>query len=107
MQLSPGIEIPDTVRVAGNEIKIILEDKVPDNNYGYWSDVTNTIHLARTIEEKYAGVVTLTPNQIRNTYYHELMHVFQFYYNNRTDEGQAQVYANFICEYLDSINKPF
>lgn len=107
MKLIPEINLPDTLKIAGNEVKVVLEDKVPDNNYGYWSDVTNTMHIARTIEEKYAGTVTLTRDQMRNTYFHEALHAFQFYYNNSYDEAQAQVYANFICEILDNINKPF
>ena len=45
--------------------------------------------------------------QLRNTFYHELFHVFQFYYNNEFNEIQAQVYANFMCEFIETTEEPF
>ena len=39
---------------------------------------------------------------IRNTFYHELFHVFNYYYNNETSETLAQVFANFMAEYNQS-----
>ncbi len=94
--------IPDKFKVANNEITVVMEDSLPNNNYGYFCDVTNTIKLARTIKTEYDGTVTLTEQQILNTFWHEAFHAFQFYLNNRFDETQAQVYANFMCEFINS-----
>lgn len=30
------------------------------------------------------------------------IHAFQFYYDNKFDEAQAQVFANFMCEFIET-----
>lgn len=107
MNLNNGGTLPDKFKIANQEITVVLEDSLPNNNYGYFNDATNTIKLARTLNTEYEGKVKLTDEQIRNSFYHELFHVFQFYLNNKFDETQAQVYANFMCEFIDSTEKPF
>ena len=49
----------------------------------------------------------MSDEQLRNTFYHGLFHVFQFYYNNEFNEIQAQVYANFMCEFIETTEEPF
>lgn len=99
------MNIPSKFKIANQEITVIMEDSLPNNDYGYFCDATNTIKLARTIKSEYDGVISMSEEQIKNTFFHELLHVFQFYYNNKFDETQAQVYANFICEFLETYNK--
>ena len=102
--------IPKQFNCAGFTIKVELEDHLNDNNYGCFCDATNTIKLARTVdvgEFENLGKVTLTEQQIQNTFYHELMHVWQFYFNNQYDEAQAQVFANFMSEFIRKKNMPF
>ena len=41
--------IPTKFKVAGFEVNVEFQDKLEDNNYGYWNDVTNTIVLAKNI----------------------------------------------------------
>ncbi len=94
--------IPSKFKVANNEITVVMEDSLPNNNYGYFCDVTNEIKLARTIKTEYNGVVNLTENQILNSFWHEAFHAFQFYFDNDFNEAQAQVYANFMCEFINS-----
>lgn len=53
------------------------------------------------------GVVTVSDEQMRNTFYHELFHAFQFYFNNEFNEAQAQVYANSMCEFIETTEEPF
>ncbi len=93
---------PKRFKVANQEISVVIEDSLPDSNYGYFCDVTNVIKLARTIDTEYDGVVTLTEEQMRNTFWHEVIHVFQFYFNTNTDEAQAQSFANFMREFESS-----
>ena len=68
-----------------------------------WCDATNTITLAKTVELEDKTVINLTEDQITNTFWHELIHCFQFYFDNGYNEAQSQVYANFMCEYYNSI----
>ena len=90
-------------KCAGNTIKVKKKKKTDNNNYGNWCDATNTINIAKTIEVDNKTTVNLTEDQIFNTFIHELIHCFQFYFDNSYDEAQAQVYANFLCEYFKSV----
>ena len=89
------MQLPSEFKCAGNTIKVELVEKTNDNNYGNWCDAT----IAKTIELEDKTVVT--EDQITNTFWHELLHCFQFYFDNSYSE--AQVYANFLCEYFKSV----
>lgn len=93
--------IPNKFNCAGMNIKVEVVDKLPGNEYGTWSDSLNEIKLAKVVEVENKDV-TLTEQQLINTFWHEVMHCFQFYYDNSCDEAQAQVYANFMCEFINS-----
>lgn len=91
--------IPSSFKCAGFTIKIEICDKLPDNTYGDFNDVKNLIRIAKSIEID-REVIQLTKEQIINTLYHEVGHCFQWYYNTNTDEAQAQVFANFMQEFM-------
>lgn len=93
------MNIPESFECAGFTIKIIVKDTVPDNIYGCFNDATNEIHIAKYVKVN-GEKVELSNDHIINTVAHEIVHVWQFYYNNEYSEAQAQVYANFICEFL-------
>ena len=97
------MQLPSEFKCAGNTIKVQLVEKTHNNNYGNWCDVTNTITIAKTIELEDKTVVRLTEDKMNNTFWHELIHCFQFYFDNSYSEAQSQVYANFMCEYLKSV----
>lgn len=98
------MKIPKSFKIAGQEITIIMENSLPNNDYGYFCDATNEIHLARTVKVE-EDTVTLKECQIFNTFWHEMIHVFQFYFDNAYSESQAQVYANFMCEFFNTKQK--
>jgi hypothetical protein len=88
-------------KIASQTITTKIVDHLPENDYGLFNDAENLILIARTIE-KDGKMIELSESQQLNTWCHELIHVFQFYFNNDFDEAQAQVYANFICEMLET-----
>ena len=94
--------IPNKFKVAGFEISITLEDKLEENNYGYWNDVSNTIVLAKQISLKNGELTPLTDRQIKNTFYHELCHAFQFYSGKKYDEIECNIFANFMLEFEET-----
>lgn len=98
------MKIPKSFKIAGQEINIIIEGSLPNNDYGYFCDATNEIHLAKTVKVE-EEIVTLKECQMFNTFWHEIMHVFQFYFDNNYSEAQAQVYANFMCEFFNTKQK--
>lgn len=75
MKLNNGGKLPDKFKIANQEITVIIEDSLPNNGYGYFCDATNTIKLARTVKSEYEGNVSMSDEQLRNTFYHELFHV--------------------------------
>ena len=101
------MQLPSEFKCAGNTIKVQLVEKTHNNNYGNWCDVTNTITIAKTIELEDKTVVRLTEDQITNTFWHELIHCFQFYFDNSYNEAQSQVYANFLFEYFKSTTSDY
>lgn len=94
------MKIPKEFNCAGNTITVQIVNKLKDNEYGNWCDAINTIKIARTISIDEDTKVKLTEAQMMNTFAHELIHCFQFYFDNSCDEAQAQSYANFLCEFV-------
>lgn len=97
------MNIPEKFECAGFVINVKIVDKLSNNEYGSYCDTTNTISIAKTIDVADIGKVELTKQQMLNTFMHELVHVWQFYFDNHYDEAQAQVFANFICEFFKTI----
>lgn len=90
-------DIPKKFTIANNVITVELVDELEGGEYGLYKDSTNTIKVARTVDGD-----ALNDEQILNTFIHELIHVFQFYFDNNFDEAQAQCFANFIREFEKS-----
>lgn len=93
------MKIPDKFKCAGFTINIDKVDKTNNNNYGNFCDATNTIEIADYISVE-GKDIALNDEQKLNTFFHELIHVFQFYHDNSYSESQAQVYANFLQEFF-------
>lgn len=80
---------------GGRKIKVCIEEK--GDNFGNWDDRECKINLFKNID---SGEVC--EEDIERTFYHELIHCFQFFYNCEIDEAQAQTFSNFIYEYIHS-----
>ena len=100
-------EIPRTITIAGHEIKVIIDEILPTNGYGYFCASACVIRLAKTIKTEYEGTITLTLQQMYNTFLHEVIHAMQFFAGRKYNEKEAQIYANFLQEIINSIDKPF
>lgn len=96
------MNIPEKFKIAGFDIKVELVDKTDDNNFGNWNDVTNTITIAKNISLKNGELTKLTERQIQNTFFHELLHAFQFYCGKEYSEIECNVFANFMVEFLET-----
>lgn len=96
--------IPKTFKLAGFDFNVEIVDNVSDGEeYGDYLDVTNTIQIAQRvkIDKKWYNVNGLTQE---NTFWHELFHVFNYYWNTEFNESLAQVFANFMIEYQQTVN---
>ena len=96
------MEIPKEFTIANNKYTISIEESIKDSKgdevYGMHSSVENKIRIAKTIDGH-----SLTKEQMLNTFWHELFHAFQFFFNNETYEAEAQCFANFMREYQASV----
>jgi len=90
--------IPKSFKIAGGKtINIKIVSHLDDSEFGNFNYTTNTISIAESVNG-----TKISEEDMERTYYHELIHVFQWFYNVEFDEAQAQVYSNFIYEYINS-----
>ena len=94
--------IPTEFKCAGHTIKVELVDQLDDNRYGAFYDAPGVIKVAKSLLVEDYGKVELTELQKINTFFHELIHCFQFFAGEKSLETQAQTYANFMCEFLET-----
>lgn len=92
-------KIPSEFELAGIKFKVIEEESILDDDkvselYGRFDTNQNTISLAKTIYNE-----EVTPQTKLNTFYHELAHILQYYYNNGLDESFAQSVGNLLMQY--------
>lgn len=95
------MNIPSSFKLANINFKVEIVDSLKGSNYGEFNDCTSTIKIANRvlINDDWYDV----PDHIKlNTFYHELFHVFCYYYNTETPEDIAQVFANFMTEFLST-----
>ena len=89
--------IPSEFELAGIKFKVIEKESIIDGDtelYGEFDTNQNTIILAKTIYGE-----EITSQTKINTFYHELAHVLQYYYNNGLDESFAQSVGNLLMQY--------
>lgn len=92
--------MPTRFKLGLFTITVRFVEKLDDNSFGSFSEADNVITIAKTVECE-DRVITLAQDQLDNTFWHEVFHAFQFYYNNEFIESQAQVYANFMCQLMN------
>lgn len=93
--------IPKKFKIANQWYTIEMVDSIDGGNFGDFDCVRARIRLARNIYscEEY---VKVTEEQMCNTCWHEIFHVFNYHMNNETDETIAQSFANFMREFESS-----
>lgn len=96
--------IPKSFKCGQNDITVKVQVYVQNEDgsytYGDFCDVKNEIRIAtRIILNDTKEDIELTKNQILNSFYHELVHCFDFYYDNSYSEAHAQSMANLMLEY--------
>lgn len=94
-------KIPKKFKIANNWITVNIVESLSNNEYGTYNDAKQEINIAKTVDTD-EETVQLTEEQMLNTFMHELTHCMQFYFDTNTTEAQAQVYANFLCEFLNT-----
>ena len=103
--------IPKTFKVAGGKtIHIDVVDTIESNSrknsylFGDFNDASNKIRVAKNVPVDGKDYFQ-TDEDMERTFLHELGHVFQFYSGVDMDEMEAQVFSNFMYEYLHTNKK--
>lgn len=90
--------IPNEFSLAGMNFKVEEVDSLKDENeislYGQFNNNKCIIYLANNVD----GEQVTIQSKI-NTFYHELAHILQYYYNNELDESFAQCIGNMLMQY--------
>ena len=98
------MEIPKKFRIAGHEYVVKSNNIVSvdgDSVFGANDVVRCEVLLAKTVATS-EGEVAVSECQTENTFWHEVFHTFNYYWNTERDEALAQTFANFMCEFLHS-----
>lgn len=95
------MKIPEQFTIHGHTVKVLQKDidTVDDNRFGYYDSVKEEIVVFNKVRSD-GEPVTLTETQVESTFYHELMHCFQWHIKGETDEQEAQSYSGLIIEFL-------
>lgn len=96
------MDIPESFIIHGHAINIyVLEVDTEDNRYGYYDSVKEEIVIFKKVYS--SGVLcSLSETQILHTFFHELIHAFQWHLKGDTDEQEAQSYAGLMMEFINS-----
>ena len=96
--------IPKQFKCAGNVIDVEIEDESTEL-FGEFACASDSIHLYKNIRYPEKDLtVSVHDRKIVNTFYHELIHVWQHYAGLEYDEQQAQVFGNFLQEFMETKN---
>lgn len=95
------MKIPKHFTIHGHEIKVILKeiDNKEDNRYGYYDSAKEEIVIFNKVRSNEEPVI-LNNTQIEATFWHEVMHAFQWHIKGQTDECEAQSYAGLMIELI-------
>ena len=97
------MNIPNEYKIAGGKtIKVTLHDEL-DGKFGDFSPAKNEIRLARKVEED-GESWKQNVEDIERTFYHEMFHSFQWYFNTEFSEEMAQSFSNFMYEMMHTSN---
>ena len=96
--------IPKEFKCAGNIINVEIEDESTEV-FGEYVPASDTIHLYKNIRYPEKDItISVNDRKITNTFYHELIHAWQHYAGIEFSEQQAQVFGNFLQEFMETKN---
>ncbi len=93
------MKIPSTFTINAQTITVEIRDTL-HQRFGLYDCISDTITLARNIVDEDGEIRPLTQEQITNTFFHELLHAFQWHTKGETDEQESSLYAGPLVEYL-------
>lgn len=96
------MKIPEKFTINLQEIKIVLVDTIEDRLFGQYDCIKDTIKLAKYIKDDEGEKIKLTEEQMLNTFFHEMLHAFQWHAKGDTSESESSTYAGYLVEFIKS-----
>lgn len=98
------MNLPSSFKIANQIYTVTLVHHLEDANFGEFDSVKAEIRVASHVLSSYTNeFIKLSEEQVLNSYWHEVFHCFNWHMNTECDETLAQSFANFIREYLTSV----
>ena len=80
--------IPSKFRIANHYYNVELCQFIDNgDSFGIHDNLKLLIQVAECMKEDDGEVIHLTEEQIKNSFWHEVFHAFQYYYCNKQDES--------------------
>ena len=96
------MKIPEKFTINSQEIKIEIVDIIADGLFGQYNSLTDTIKIDEYVRNEDGDKIKLTEEQMLNTFFHELLHVFQWHSKGDTSETESSTYAGYFVEFIKS-----
>lgn len=95
------MKIPKRFIIHGHTITVIQKeiDSYNENRYGYYDSVKEEIILFKKVRSGEVAI-PLTDVQLEATFWHELIHCFQWHAKGETNESEAQSYSGLMIEFV-------
>lgn len=87
---------------GGKKVKVFTPEYLKHNDsykFGEFNDGSNTISVAKKVKIDNKDYPQ-SEEDMERTFWHEMFHCFQFYAGMECDEMVAQVFSNFMYEYM-------
>jgi hypothetical protein len=95
--------IPKSFIIHGHTVTVnIVEFCENPTEFGNYNDAAEKITVATSVKDENDKVVELTQTQIEHTFWHELIHCFQFHIKGSCDETEAQSFAGLLVEFFNT-----
>lgn len=89
--------LPTQFKIANHTFSVIqYSDLYIDNDWVYGCFSYKNLEIGIRIKD---GDNLISEEIIRNTFWHELFHAFNYLWNTEVDEALAQSFANFMREF--------
>ena len=96
------MKIPEKFTINLQEVKIEIVDTLPDQKFGEYNCITDTIKVAKYVKDDDGTIRPLKEEQIENTFWHELLHTFQWHSKGEFFEEESNPYAGYLLEFFKS-----
>jgi hypothetical protein len=95
---------PESFIIANQKHTVEFVNRLSDDRVGEYDGIKSIIRIAKNVLTEEGDLESLSEETIENTFWHELFHAFQTFYNNDLSEANAQVFANFMREFFTTAN---